>query len=68
MAFTQAQLTALEEAYASGALEVRDSSGRTVRYESREALKARLDELRAELGERKSGLKITATRFDRGVR
>lgn len=68
MAFTQAQLTALEEAYASGALEVRDISGRVVRYESREALKARLDEMRAELGVARSGMKITQVSYDKGVR
>ncbi len=68
MAFTQAQLTALEEAYASGALEVRDSSGRTVRYESREAMRARIDELRAELGISRAGLKIVPVTYDRGVR
>lgn len=72
MAFTQSQLSELEAAYASGRLSVkwRDASGnsREVTFDSREALRTRIDELRAELGLVKPGLRIGRTQYDKGVR
>ena len=48
MAFTSAQLTALEKAYASGALEVKHGD-KTIKYRSGEEMLAALMKLRREL-------------------
>ena len=49
MAYTTAQLTALETAIASGALSVRQSDGTTVTYQSLADMRKLLTSMRAEL-------------------
>lgn len=56
MAYTTAQLTALETAIASGALSVRQSDGTTVTYHSLADMRKLLASMRAELG-----VTVTAT-------
>lgn len=67
MAYTQAQLTELETAIASGVLTVRHSDGRSVTYQSLDAMrKQRLEMLReinAESGNRR---KRTFRLYQRG--
>lgn len=50
MAYTQQQLTELEEAIASGVLTVRHSDGRTVSYQSLDAMRKVRNDMLAELG------------------
>ena len=49
MAYTQAQVTALEEAIASGVLSVRQTDGRSVTYQSLSEMRAVLQEMRNEV-------------------
>lgn len=68
MAWTQADLDALQAAYASGTLQVRFSDGRMVTYPSGEDLLARIREVRAQLATA-SGVRSPMTRltsFSRG--
>lgn len=57
MAYTQTQLTELEEAIAKGVLSVRHSDGRSVTYQSLDAMRKlrqeMLDELNASAGTRR---------------
>ena len=50
MAFTSAQLTALEEAYALGATSVTMANGNSINYASMEDLAKAISKLRKELG------------------
>lgn len=69
MAYTQADLTSLERALATGALEVRDASGRSTRFADREDLEQRIALIKRELGQAtRGGIRITLAQFDRGVR
>ena len=50
MAFSQSDLDALDKAIATGAMEVRYSDGRQVRYRSLAELRNIRDQIRTELG------------------
>lgn len=50
MAFTQTQLTALENSIAQGVLTVRYSDGRLITYHSAKEMLSLRDKMRAELG------------------
>lgn len=63
MAYTQQQLDALRAAYARGALEVRYQD-RAVRYQSREAMRAIIAEMEAELSPSTSPPMRTVGRYN----
>jgi len=69
VAFTTADLIPLERALATGALEVRDASGRMTKFASREDLEQRIALIKRETGQAaRGGLNLTLVRFDRGYR
>lgn len=65
--FTQEQLDALREAYASGATSVRWGN-ESVTYGSREDIRRRIEEIEAELGVTQRGSRRRILRFDNGLR
>ncbi len=65
MAWTVEDLQALKDAYATGALSVRWGD-KSVTYDSRESMRARIDDLERELGMRNKGLRVRQIVVDPG--
>lgn len=65
MAYTQADLTAINEAIASGASEVRFADGRMIRNRSLADLRSIRDEIAAEVGPQPEAIRTTYASFSR---
>lgn len=63
--FTEAELSALRRAYASGTLRV-EYDGRSVTYDSAEGLLSRIRELERDLGAAGTRKRVTFAGFGRG--